>query len=131
MAGDELACRYMSPDVHELRIKQVEILTHDHSGRFEDLAPLPHLIQEQNRLLTEVKNQVVVVPQHETKIAVIELTLKQLTKWQDDEVKPLLKYVTKLQGERDFIRYIVPILVGLAGALVGAALPILVTMIKQ
>ena len=147
MEQEEVRCRYVSPDVHELRIKQVEDTVKDHTGRFEDLAQIPTLIQQQNILLADVKSQTSVVPQHDLRIALIEKDMKsaadghdvdtlltwkdQLIKWQDNDVKPTLEYVTKLKGERDFLRYVVPIIAGVIGSILGSIAPSLLKILAK
>ncbi len=131
--GDNKDCNYPNAAVHDMLIEQLCAVTADHSAKFSEFASIPLLLEHQKQLMVDIKAQVSGVPSVERRLALAEKELENVRKEYEtcksatDEkyaktVEPALKFISELQGERKYIRYVAPIITGLLGALLPTLL---------
>ena len=129
MAGGDIKdCAYPNPGVHDMLIEQLRSVTADHTAKIAEFASIPLLLETQKSIMTEIKAQVSGVPSVERRLALAEKELETLRRDYEStrdtadakyakSVEPALKFITEFQGERKYIRYVVPIITGLLGAI--------------
>jgi DNA repair exonuclease SbcCD ATPase subunit len=97
-------------ELHEHILQQLQQGFTFLSEKYGELSLLPQKLEQQTKILEEIKSLLSAIPEHATKLAIME---KELENYQE-----LTEKVTAMEAERKFLRWQLPFLLVVAQTII-------------